>query len=400
MLKRKIFVYLICVVLAISVHLFCIGTSASGTDEKNAEQALKTTSPQQDVSGVTAKSFILVEMQTGKILYERQADTVFRSLHFNKLMTLLLLCEKIQGGDIDLNDTFTVSNRANSCKDPQIWLEINEKISVDELVKAITVGNANDAAVTIAEGVSGSEQRFVENMNAKARSLGMGKTVYADCTGTDPANVTTAGDLSKLCTKLEKYDFLAPYLKTWLTTVRNGKAELVNNNTLVRTYGGVSGMKAFSSDKIGSCGCVTADKNGMKLCAVVFGCADKQKRDNDIKKLFKAASEEFQTFVPKVPEKLLENIPVTGGEKLECELELENQPLVIIKRGISPQLKEVSQTSETLTAPVRKGQVCVQYTLEYNNSPVCTVNIVAKDNIEKMNWLMGVKKLIYNLLKL
>ena len=237
-------------------------------------------------------------------------------------------------------------------------------------------------------------------MNAKARSLGMGKTVYADCTGTDPANVTTAGDLSKLCTKLEKYDFLAPYLKTWLTTVRNGKAELVNNNTLVRTYGCVSGMKAFSSDKIGSCGCVTADKNGMKLCAVVFGCADKQKRDNDIKKLFKAASEEFQTFVPKVPEKLLENIPVTGGEKLECELELETRPLVIIKRGISPQLKEVSQTSEMLTAPVRKGQVCVQYTLEYNNSPVCTVNIVAKDNIEKMNWLMGVKKLIYNLLKL
>ncbi len=354
MLKRKIFVYLICVVLAVSVHLFCIGTSASGTGEKNAEQALKTTSPQQDVSWVTAKSFILVEMQTGKILYERQADTVFQSLHFNKLMTLLLLCEKIQGGDIDLNDTFTVSNRANSCKDPQIWLEINEKISVDELAKAITVGNANDAAVTIAEGVSGSE----------------------------------------------KYDFLAPYLKTWLTTVRNGKAELVNNNTLVRTYGGVSGMKAFSSDKIGSCGCVTADKNGMKLCAVVFGCADKQKRDNDIKKLFKAASEEFQTFVPKVPEKLLENIPVTGGEKLECELELETRPLVIIKRGISPQLKEVSQTSEMLTAPVRKGQVCVQYTLEYNNSPVCTVNIVAKDNIEKMNWLMGVKKLIYNLLKL
>ena len=118
------------------------------------------------------------------------------------------------------------------------------------------------------------------------------------------------------------------------------------------------------------------------------------------KKLFKAASEEFQTFVPKVPEKLLENIPVTGGEKLECELELETRPLVIIKRGISPQLKDVSQTSETLTAPVRKGQVCVQYTLEYNNSPVCTVNIVAKDNIEKMNWLLGVKKLIYNLLKL
>ena len=400
MFKRKIVVYSICLLLALSMHLFCSSVSASGGTEKNAEQASKITPAEQDVSSVTAKSFVLVEMQTGKVLYERQADTVFQSLHFNKLMTLLLLSEKIRSGDIDFNQTFKASSRANSCKDPQIWLENNEEITVDELIKAITVGNANDAAVTIAEGVSGSEKKFVESMNEKARSLGMNKTVYKDCTGTDAANVTTANDLSKLCTRLEKYDFLAPYMKTWLITVRNGKAELVNNNTLVRTYGGISGMKAFSSEKLGSCSCVTVNKSGMKLCAVVFGSADKQKRDNDVKKLFKAATDSFQTYTPKVPEKLLKNIPVTGGAELECELELESEPLVIIKRGTSAELKEVSETSEILEAPVEKGQVCARYTLEYDNSPVCTVNIVAKDDIKKMDWICGVKKLLYNLLKL
>ena len=237
-------------------------------------------------------------------------------------------------------------------------------------------------------------------MNEKAKALGMQNTVFKDCTGVDKANTTNVKDLSRLCKALSKYDFLVPYFKTWMVNVRSGKAELVNSNRLVRNYSGLSGVKACSSKESGSCGCVTAEKSKLQLCAVVLGCADNDKRDADVKKLLKCGAESFQLYRPQVPEELLENISVTGGEALECELEVQGEPLVIIKRGTSKQLKASWEKEEKLTAPVEKGKVCAQYTLEYEKKPVCTVCIVAKQKIKKMNWLCGVKKLLYNLIKL
>ena len=390
---------------ACAVVISCLSgsASASGTSEipqNTPVQAAVDEALPQELEMLCAQSYILTEMQTGTVLFEKNADKKVLSGHLNKLMTLLLLAESIDSGKTAASDLFTATDRANAQGDPQIWLDKGEKISVDELIKAITVGNANDAAVTIAENICGSESRFVEKMNGRAKALGMDNTIYKDSTGSDKGNVTTARDLSKLCAELSKHEFLTPYLKTWLVNVRGGKAELVNSNRLVRSYQGITGMKAFTSKDSGSCGCVTANKSKMRLCAVVLGCADNDKRDADVKKLLKCGAESFQLYSPQVPGELLKNISVTGGESLECELEVQGEPLVIIKRGTASQLKAKTNTTELLQAPVSKGQVCAEYILEYDKKCVCTVNIISKQEIRKMNWVCGMKKLLYNLIKL
>jgi len=373
---------------------------ASGRSDTGLQTAAKPLTEAQQLGSVTAPSYILVEMQTDTVLYEKNPDKQFYSSHLNKMMTLLLLSEKIRGGEVKVSDLFTATDKANRQSDPQIWLDKGEKISADELIKAITVGNANDAAVTIAENICTSEKAFTAKMNEKAKMLGMSSTVFKDSTGVDKANITTARDLSKLCKALTDHDFLVPYFKTWMVNVRGCKAELVNSNRLVRNYSGLTGVKACSSKESGSCGCITADKNKLQLCAVVLGCKDNDERDSDVKKLLKCGGENYQLFRPQVPDELLENIAVTGGEELECELEVPGEPLVIIKRGTSKELRSVTQREEKLTAPVEKGKVCAQYTLEYEDKPVCTISITAKQEIKKMNWLCGVKKLLYNLIKL
>ncbi len=399
--KRNIRKIITCAVIGAAMLLQgTVTVYASGTGQKDSLAVGKAHIPGEDLATVTSPSYILTEMQTGTVLYEKNADQKMYPSHFNKLMTLLLLAEKIESGDVRSGDLFMTSDKANSQGDPQIWLDRNEKITVDELIKAITVGNANDAAVTIAENVSKSEADFVSQMNVKANELGMTNTVFRDCTGVDRENITTARDLCVLCIQLAKFEFLTPYLKTWLVNVRNGKAELVNSNRLVRSFSGVTGMKACSSKESGSCACVTAEKSKLKLCAVVLGCTDNDVRDSDARKLLKSGAECFQLFSPQVPEKLLKSISVTGGESLECELELDNKPLVVIKRGTASELEMKTEVADKLQAPVAKGQVCAIYTLEYDKKPVCSVNIVAKSDVRKMNWLCGIKKLLYNLIKL
>lgn len=396
--------FLVCLSAAAVVISCCAGSvSASGGTSISVQKAVQADSKEalpEELGKVSAQSYILTEMQTGTVLYEKNADKKLCPGHFSKLMTLLLLVEQIESGKIAVSDLFTATDKANSQGDPQIWLDKGEKISVDELIKAVTVGNANDAAVTVAENICTGETKFVEKMNEKAKKLEMVNTAFRDSTGVDEANVTTARDLSRLCAELSKHEMLTPYLKTWLVNVRSGRAELVNQNRLVRNYPGITGMKAFSSKKDGSSGCITANKSKMQLCAIVLGCADNDKRDADIKTLMKCGAESFQLYSPQVPEELLKSIAVTGGESLECEVEVQGEPLVIIKRGSASELKVRTETTDLLEAPVSKGQICARFILEHDKKCVCTVNIVSRQNVRKMNWLCGVKKLLYNLIKL
>lgn len=396
----KIFYRPLICVLAAAFAVFQVSSAAASASGSSVQTAAKTLTAAEQLESVSAHGYVLTEMQTGTVLYAENADRKIRQSHFAKLMTLLLLAEKIDSAAVSRDDMFTATDRANAQSDPQIWLDKGEKISVDELVKSVTVGNANDAAVTIAENVCKDESEFVKQMNARAASLGMTNTHYSDSTGVSGGNVTTAADLSKLCSELSRYEFLTPYLKTWLVNVRSGKAELVNSNRLVRSYKGITGMKVCSAKDIGSCGCVTAEKSGLKLCAVVIGSPDNDKRDDDIKKLLKCGADGFQLYSPEVPKELLQSIPVTHGEQLECEVKTEREPLVVIKRGTAGELKVKAEREELLEAPVTQGQVCAVYSLYDDKKCVFTVNIVSANSVGKMNWKCAVKKLLYNLVKM
>lgn len=188
---------------------------------------------------------IVFELTSGIVIDDVNADKVVPVGTMNKLMTVLLAAEKISCKELSLDTTVKVSEYANSMQGAQIWLMPNESITVEELLKAIIIGNANDASVVMAEAVSGSEKKFVAAMNAKAVELGMKNTSFTNCCGyyDDDKQLSTASDLSRLICELYKYEFLTSYFTTWLDYVRNDTAELVNSNELVKKFEGSSVLK-------------------------------------------------------------------------------------------------------------------------------------------------------------
>lgn len=350
------------------------------------------------LSDIPAEEIIVTECTTGKVLFEKNSQEKHPISHLTKLMTLLITAEKLESGKIYLDDKVTVSAAANSKDDPQIWLDKGEKIRLEELVKAITVGNANDASTAIAEHIAGSEESFSELMNKRAKKLGMNSTHFTDSCGTDEETFSTAYDMSILAAELSEHEEIRPYTTEWLTTVRDGKAELVSQNRLVRTYSGITGMKACSSKTAGECSVVTAEKGDMKIAVVILGCSTSEDRESAAKKLLDMSFESFQLYTPEVTDEMLEDIPVTGGEEAFVNVSFSELEPVIIPRGAGSSIEVKFEKSEQLKAPVKKGQKAGSITCFYGEEKVFSADLKTNNGVKKMNIKCGFLKLLYNLL--
>ena len=221
---------------------------------------------------VAAPSFILMEKNTGTILCEQDSHTRYEPASVTKVMTLLLTFEALKDGSITLDQTVCASAHATSMGGSQIWLEENERISVEELIKAVAVVSANDCAVALAELLSGSESAFVERMNARAAELGMTDTTFLNCTGL-PAkgHLTTAHDIALMSRELVlRHPEIRTYTTIWMDSLRGGEFQLSNTNKLLRSYEGATGLKTGFTDGALYCLSATAERNGMELIAVVM----------------------------------------------------------------------------------------------------------------------------------
>ncbi len=339
-------------------------------------------------------SYVLMEGSTATLLYQENGSARVPAHHAAKLMTLLLAAEKIDSGEMSFDDILKTSAHANSMQGAQIWLMPGEEISVGEIIKSLSVGNANDACVVMAERLGGTEEDFVKIMNKKADALGMTGTKYFDSTGISSQTVTTACDTAILASELLKYPFLTPYFTTWVDSVRGGKTELASENRLILSYTGATGMKAYYKKEIGNCVIATAERNDMKLVCVIFGETDPDQRFKTAKEKLNAGFSAYTLFKPKLIDLYPEPVLVKGGEKTEVETEIYCPGEFVIRKSQADKLEAELTYGEPLKAPVKRGDEAGRVIYSVDGEELFSLKIVAKEDIKKMDILVGIRRIL------
>lgn len=351
-------------------------------------------------SDITAPSAVLMDASSGKILYEKNAHEQRPCASITKVMTLTLVMEAIDSGKISLDDTVTTSAHAASMGGSDIWLEEGEQMSVDDMVKATVVASANDAAVALAEYISGSEDDFVAAMNDKAAQLGMNETVFMNCNGLDEeGHITSAYDVALMSCELIKHEKIFDYTSVWLDYLRGGETQIVNTNKLLRTYDGITGLKTGTTGEAGACISATAERNGLSLISVVLGADNGKDRFKDAAALLDYGFANFETKELKLSEELFP-IKVVGGLKDSADIKCDDQKSLTVPKGEGEGLKETLDIPDSIEAPVEVGDKIGNLVYSLNGEEIAAFDVVADENVEKKSFGSILKILWDSLIKL
>lgn len=351
--------------------LFCIPIPASALGEEE----------------VTAPSAVLMEPQTGKVLFEKNSHEVRACASVTKVMTLLLVFEAIDAGKIKMTDVVTTSAHAASMGGSDIWLEEGETMTVDEMIKATVVASANDAAVALAELVAGTEDEFVAQMNGRAKELGMKETVFKNCNGLDEdGHVTSAYDVALMSRELIKYKDIFNYTSIWMDYLRGGATQIVNTNKLLKTYKGITGLKTGTTSKAGSCISATATRDKLSLIAVVLGSASGKERFTDAAKLLDYGFANFTSIVPKLEQELTP-VKVKDGMYKEVATKTDLSGSFLIKKGNEKDIKSKIEYEQEVQAPVKAGQKVGKITYTLDKEKLAEYDITAQNDVEEVTFL-------------
>ena len=342
-----------------------------------------------------AKSVILIEAKTGKVLYEYEADMRLAPASVTKIMTILLVAEEIGKGTLKLTDIVQISDNASHMGGSQVYLKAGEQMSVEDLLKSVIIASANDAATALAEQVAGSVEGFVERMNARASELGMSNTVFENPTGLDDSTVdhkTTARDISLMSRELMKHEFILNYTTIWMDSIRNGAFGLTNTNRLIRFYNGANGLKTGSTSKAGFCISAAAKRDGMQLIAVIMGAPNRDIRNEIAKKLLDYGFANYKYLCMESGE--IDPIKVLGGVSNSCRLMYEKFDIVLDKSEAVKGVESAVNLPEYISAPVEAGEVIGNIDYKIGDETIGSVNIVAVEAIEKISYLGLLKRMI------
>ena len=336
---------------------------------------------------ITAPSAILMDAQSGRVLYEKNAHEVRACASITKVMTLLLVMEAIDSGKLSLDDTITTSAHAASMGGSDIWLEPGETMTADEMIKATIVASANDAAVALAEHISGSEEAFVQQMNSKAKELGMKETVFKNCNGLDEdGHVTSAYDVAVMSKELIKHKKILEYSCIWMDELRDGKTQLVNTNKLLKSYKGITGLKTGTTSQAGSCISATAERDGLSLIAVVLGSTSGKDRFSDAAKLLDHGFANYFMYLPEVPDEAVTELPVKNG-MLDCVgTSAQINTSLLIEKGADKSIEPQVILPSELEAPVRKGAVVGQIIYKSGGKQIAEYPIAAAQDVNEINY--------------
>ncbi len=335
---------------------------------------------------IKAKSAILMEPYTGKILYESNPDQKLPPASITKIMSLLLVMEAIDRKTLKLEDKISASEHACSMGGSQIWLEPNETMTVNELLKAAVIASANDATVALGEAIAGSEEGFVDMMNKRAQELGMNSTTFINCTGLDAeGHLTTAHDVAVMSCELIKHELIKNYSTVWMDTLRNGESELVNTNKLVRFYNGTTGLKTGTTSGAGYCLSATANRDGLELVAVIMGGDTSSDRFEGAKKLldYGFATYSFLAVQPEL-EKNIE-INIEKGTKKTVKLKAGDGVELLLKKNDTADIRRETKIKESIKAPVKKGTVVGTQDIYINDEQVGSIEIKVCEDVKKLN---------------
>ena len=343
---------LLALMLSISfIFLLASGIFADTGTNDEAENA----NLNLDSLNVNAKSAVLMEANTGTLLYAKSANEPLAPASVTKIMTLLLVAEALESEKIKLDDTILISMSASSMGGSQIFLEEGESMSVEDLLKSTVIASANDAAVALAEHVAGSESAFVKLMNERAKELGLKSTNFENATGLDDtttSHLTSAYDIAVMSRELMKHDIILKYSGLWQDSVRNGEFTLTNTNRLVRYYKGCTGLKTGSTDKAGFCVRATAERDGMHLIAVVMGAETRDIRNEAAREMLDFGFANYTLYQD--PAVALEDVPVYSGTK-DFLTVYSSGFSILVSKDNNKKIEKRYEIPSYISAPVNSG---------------------------------------------
>ena len=337
---------------------------------------------------LTSRAALLMEKTTGQILFAQNEHEKLEPASVTKIMTLLLTMDAIDSGALAYDDVVTVSANAAGMGGSQVFLADGEQITVEELLKCVCVSSGNDAAVALAEKVAGVTELFVEQMNNRARGLGMDDTHFVNPTGlTAEGHVTSAHDIALMSRELlTKHPDIRSFTTIWTDSIRGGTFDLANTNKLIRRYDGATGLKTGYTASAGYCISATAEREGMELIAVVMKGETADKRNADAKALLNYGFSAY-ALVSAAPEEPLPALPVTMGETDSVSLTLPPDALTaVVEKAQAAALERRIDLPESLPAPVRQGQQVGTLTLCSGDTELMTVPILAAEDAAGRSW--------------
>ncbi len=346
---------------------------------------------------VKAKAAVLMDVATGEVLMEYNADTKLYPASVTKIMTILLVAEAINSKKISLTDNVICSENAASKGGSQIWLEEGETMTVDELLRATIIGSANDAATLLGEHISGSEESFIDLMNERATRLKMKNTHFVNATGLDDTtndHLTTARDIGIMSCELLKYDFIQKYTTVWMDSLRDGKTELVNTNKLVRFYEGTTGLKTGTTAKAGCCVSASAKRDGLHLVAVVMGSQNSNDRFNTAKSMLSWGFSNYTFYTPEIPADIPNSVPVFKGVETKVNVIIPELAPILIKKGDKENVKVSFEISSNLEAPVLKNQTVGTVIVSIGEKTLNTYKIITASEIPQITLFSAFLKVI------
>lgn len=349
---------------------------------------------------VNAPSAILMEQSSGQVLYELEADKKLPIASVTKSMTMLLIMEALDFGKIKYTDMVTTSEHAASMGGSQVFLEVGEQMSVNDMLKAIAVASGNDAAVAMAEFIAGTEPAFVEMMNKRAAELGCKNTHFINCNGLDETaeHYSTARDIAIISCELIKHPKIQEYTSIWMDTLRDGAFGLSNTNKLIRFYKGANGIKTGSTSTAKYCLSASAKRDGMQLVAVVLGAPTTADRFGSATRLLDYGFANYS--VVNCAEKVgkLEPLPVIGGKEDTVSAAADKSVNFIVKKGNSDKVEVKTTIDEPLRAPIKKGQKIGEATLSVGGEKLAKCDIKATTEVKRMDAIEMYVRLLQKML--
>ena len=389
MMKKKIVLAVLCLLLAVTAVL------RSYADTVPSVQAAGV----QDFD-VPCAAAVLIDEDSGTVLYEKNADERRPVASITKVMTLLLTFEALQAGKIALGDIVPVSEHAYHMGGSQIWLEPGEQLTLQEMLKAICISSANDAAVAVAEFVAGSESAFVDAMNARAAALGMTATHFANACGLDEeGHLSSARDVAVMSREmLLHHPEVREYCTVWMDTLRGGKTQLVNTNKLLKSYPGITGLKTGTTGKAGVCITASAERDGLRLIAVVLGASSGKERFEAAKTLLDYGFAHYDSAEVTLPDDAPEELRVKRGTAETAALDYAAPERLLVPKGEGRDLQTKILLPDTLQAPVQQGSPVGSWQLLRGKTVLQELPICAAQDVQALSFGYCLRYLVHTVL--
>ena len=396
------------IISTILIIIICSCTTCLGFSENYTwsvlEQSIETSSLTESEQvldnnslNLEAGAAILIEQNSGQILYGYNVHEKLHPASVTKVMSLLLIMEALDSGKITLDTQIPCSTNAASMGGSQIWLDPRETLSVNDMLKAIATVSANDCVVALAEYLGGTEEGFVQMMNAKAKELGMNDTTFKNCHGLDEdEHLTSAYDIALMSRELlVNHPKITEYTTIWTDTLRDGKSALTNTNKLIRNYSGCTGLKTGSTSLALYNLSASATRDGLSLIAVVMKAPSAATRFSNATSLLDYGFNNFTYKSFGTQDEVIKTVNVTKGISQEVNAVYETSPSFLIKKGDESSITYEISLNDTIQAPVTQGQLLGTIKYSLNGSELGTVNLVAENSVAKIN-LFNMAKHIFN----